>query len=70
MKKYLRPLGLYPTGKGAHALRHIYEGKPHRQELDLRAVQKQLRHSSTQTTRRYPDVTDQDLQEQIKRLRN
>ncbi|MDV2503803.1 MAG: tyrosine-type recombinase/integrase [bacterium] len=70
VKKYLRKLGLYERGKSAHALRHSYAVELYRQERDLRAVQKQLGHSSVQTTQRYADVLAEDIQEQIKGLWN
>ena len=37
-------------------------------EKDLRALQKQLGHSSVQTTQIYADVTVQDIQKQIRGL--
>jgi len=39
-------------------------------EKDLRAVQKQLRHLSIQSTQVYADVSKEDIQEQIKGLWN
>jgi site-specific recombinase XerD len=47
-----------------------YAVELYRQERDVRAVQKQRGHSSIQTTQRYADVTEQDLQDQIKKLWN
>jgi integrase/recombinase XerD len=70
VKKYLRQLGLYQTGKSAHSLRHSYAVELYRQERDLRAVQKQLGHSSISTTQKYADVLPEDIQEQIKGLWN
>ncbi len=67
-KKYLRLCGLYEPGKSCHSLRHSYAVQVYRQERDLRAVQKQLRHTSIQSTMRYADVTDEDLAEQVKGL--
>jgi site-specific recombinase XerD len=70
VKAHLRRLGLYEHGKSAHALRHSYAVQLYRKERDLRAVQKQLRHSSIMTTTKYADVLAEDLQEQIKGLWN
>jgi integrase/recombinase XerD len=67
-KKYLKALGLYESEKSVHALRHSYAVEFYRQEKDLRALQKQLGHSSVQTTQIYADVTIQDIQAQIKGL--
>ena len=66
VKKYLKKLGLYENGKSVHALRHSYAVQLYRKEKDLRAVQKQLGHSSIQTTQIYADVTIEDIQQQIK----
>jgi site-specific recombinase XerD len=68
VKKYLKHLGLYEPGKSVHALRHSYALEFYRQERDLRALQKQLGHSSIQTTTIYADVTEEDIQAQIKGL--
>jgi len=65
IKKYLRQLGLYENGKSVHALRHSYAVQLYKKEKDLRAVQKQLGHSSIQTTQIYADVTKEDIQQQI-----
>ena len=46
VKNHLRQLGLYETGKSAHSLRHSYAVELYRQKRDIRAVQKQLGHSS------------------------
>lgn len=70
VKKYLKALGLYESEKSVHALRHSYAVELYRQEKDLRTVQKQLGHSSVQTTQIYADVTNQDIQDQIKGLWN
>ncbi|MGO9019582.1 MAG: tyrosine-type recombinase/integrase [Syntrophobacteraceae bacterium] len=67
-KKYLKALGLYENEKSVHALRHSYAVEFYRQEKDLRALQKQLGHSSVQTTQIYADVTVQDIQKQIRGL--
>ncbi len=68
VKKYLKALGLYESEKSVHALRHSYAVEFYRQEKDLRALQKQLGHSSVQTTQIYADVTAQDIQKQIRGL--
>jgi len=70
VKKYLKALGLYENGKSAHALRHSYAVELYRKEKDLRAVQKQLGHSSVQSTQIYADVTKEDIQGQIKNFWN
>jgi site-specific recombinase XerD len=67
-KKYLKALGLYENEKSVHALRHSYAVEFYRQERDLRALQKQLGHSSVQTTQIYADVMAEDIQAQIKGL--
>jgi site-specific recombinase XerD len=68
VKKYLKALRLYESEKSVHALRHSYAVEFYRQEKDLRALQKQLGHSSVQTTQIYADVTVQDIQKQIRGL--
>ena len=68
VKKHLKALGLYENEKSVHALRHSYAVEFYRQEKDLRALQKQLGHSSVQTTQIYADVTVQDIQKQIRGL--
>ena len=70
VKKYLRKCGLYESGKSVHALRHSYAVELYSKEKDLRAVQKQLRHVSIQSTLVYADVTDETISEQIKGLWN
>ncbi len=70
VKKYLKLLDLYESGKSVHALRHSYAVELYRREKDLRAVQKQLGHSSIQTTQIYADVTKEDIQGQIKNIWN
>ncbi|EMS78438.1 tyrosine-type recombinase/integrase [Desulfotignum phosphitoxidans] len=66
VKKYLKVLGLYENGKSVHSLRHSYAVQLYKQERDLRAVQKQLGHASSQTTEIYADVTKEDIQEQLR----
>ncbi|MFZ0927043.1 MAG: tyrosine-type recombinase/integrase [Syntrophobacteraceae bacterium] len=68
VKKYLNALGLYESEKSVHALRHSYAVEFYRQGKDLRALQKQLGHSSVQTTQIYADVMVEDIQAQIKGL--
>jgi integrase/recombinase XerD len=68
VKKHLKALGLYENEKSVHALRHSYAVEFYRQERDLRALQKQLGHSSIQTTQIYADVTAEDIQQQIRGL--
>jgi site-specific recombinase XerD len=57
-------------GKSAHALRHSYAVQLYRAQKDIRAVQKQLRHSSIQTTQKYADCLPEDIAEQIHGLWN
>ena len=57
-------------GKSVHSLRHSYAVKLYAVEKDLRAVQKQLRHVSIQSTMVYADVTDEAIGDQIKGLWN
>jgi len=68
VKKYLKNLDLYKSGKSVHSLRHSYAVELYRRERDLRAVQKQLGHASIQTTQIYADVMAEDIQQQIKGL--
>jgi len=70
VKKYLRQLDLYESGKSVHALRHSYAVELYSKEKDLRVVQKQLRHRSIQSTLVYADVTDETIGDQIKGLWN
>ena len=70
VKKYLKALGLYESEKSVHALRHSYAVELYRQDKDLRALQKQLGHASVQTTQIYADVTNDDIQNQIRGLWN
>ncbi|BBO75850.1 hypothetical protein DSCW_32670 [Desulfosarcina widdelii] len=68
VKKYLRRLELYEPGKSVHALRHSYGVELYSRQKDLRAVQKQLRHVSIQSTLIYADVTREELAAQVKGL--
>lgn len=69
-KKWIRKLDLDGNGISAHALRHSYAVELYRQNKDIRAVQKQLGHSSIQTTQIYADVLAEDIQNQVKGLWN
>jgi site-specific recombinase XerD len=66
VKKYLKMLDLYEDGKSVHALRHSYAVQLYRRERDLRAVQKQLGHSSIKTSQIYADVLEEDLGRQVR----
>ena len=70
VKKWLRKINLYKTGKSAHALRHSYAVALYRKERDIRAVQKQLGHANIQTTQIYADTLPEDIQDQLKGLWN
>ncbi len=70
VKKYLRQLNLYERGKAVHALRHSYAVELYSKEKDIRVVQKQLRHTSIQSTLVYADVTDETIGDQIRGLWN
>ena len=68
VKKYLKALGLYESGKSVHALRHSYAVQLYAQEKDLRTVQKQLRHRSIKNTQIYADVSNEAIKAQVRRL--
>lgn len=68
VKKYLKKLGLYEKGKSVHALRHSYAVEFYRKEKDLRALQKQLGHSTSQVTEIYASILTEDIQRQLKNL--
>jgi integrase/recombinase XerD len=70
VKKYLKELNLYQKGKSVHSLRHSYAVELYSKEKDIRAVQKQLRHVSLQSTLVYADVTDEMISNQVKGLWN
>jgi len=70
VKKYLKRLDLYEKGKAVHALRHSYAVELYSNDKDLRAVQKQLRHVSIQSTLVYADVTDEAIGSQVRGLWN
>jgi integrase/recombinase XerD len=70
VKKYLKELSLYQRGKSVHSLRHSYAVELYSREKDIRAVQKQLRHVSIQSTLIYADVTDEVIGSQINGLWN
>ncbi|RZB34868.1 MAG: integrase/recombinase XerD [Desulfobacteraceae bacterium Eth-SRB1] len=68
VKKYLKQINIYESGKSVHALRHSYAMELYKREKDLRAVQKQLRHVSIQSTLVYADTTNEELASQVKGL--
>jgi integrase/recombinase XerD len=68
VKRYLKAVGLYKSERSVHALRHSYALEFYRQQKDLRALQKQLGHSSIRTTQIYADVSAEDMQQQIRGL--
>jgi site-specific recombinase XerD len=70
VKKYLKKLNLYETGKSVHSLRHSYAVQLYSQEKDLLAVKKQLRHTNIQSTLVYADICQEELQRQVKGLWN
>lgn len=70
VKRYLKILGIYSPGKSVHALRHSFAMELYSREKDLRAVQKQLRHVSIQSTLVYADVSKDELASQVKGLWN
>jgi len=70
VKGYLKQLGVYEPGKSVHSLRHSYAVALYQRERDLRAVQKQLRHVSIQSTLVYADVSKTDLERQVKGMWN
>lgn len=65
IKKYLKLLGLYESGKSVHALRHSYAVELYRKCNNIRIVQKQLGHASILTTQIYVDITREQIQEQV-----
>jgi len=70
VKRYLKILNLYESGKSVHSLRHSYAVALYQKEKDLRAVQKQLRHVSIQSTLVYADVSKEEIADQIKHMWN
>jgi integrase/recombinase XerD len=70
VKRYLKDIGIYESGKSVHALRHSYAMQLYAKEKDIRACQKQLRHVSIQSTMIYADVSKDEIQEQVKGLWN
>jgi len=68
VKKYLKQLGFYESGKSVHALRHSYAVAFYAREKDLKALQRQLRHSNPQSTSIYANVSDEDIAGQVKGL--
>jgi len=54
---------------GPHAMRHTFSIMLYKASgWNLRAVQKELRHSSIKTTQVYADVMDEDLQEAVNKV--
>lgn len=68
VRKALRDVGLYESGKNVHALRHSYAVALYRRERDLRAVQLQLGHASVKTTEIYAAVLPDDVRRQVEGL--
>lgn len=68
VKKYLKELGLYESGKSVHALRHSYAFSFYRKNKDIKSLQILLGHSSIQTTEIYTHVSEDELLEQTKNL--
>jgi integrase len=68
-KKYLKKARL-SDGYSAHSLRHTYGTLYYKTTKDLRATQKQLRHTSIQNTQIYADVTKEELKNQADELSN
>ena len=68
VKKWMQEAGL-PSHFSVHSLRHTYATKLLRVSgNNLRLVQKQLGHSSVQTTQVYADVTDTDVENAVEKL--
>ena len=65
VKKWLKKLNLYQSGKSVHALRHSYAVELYRSTKDLRLVQKLLGHVSIQTTTIYADVLLDDMRKAV-----
>jgi integrase/recombinase XerD len=70
VKKYLKKLNLYTTGKSVHSLRHSYAVQLYSQSKDLLAVKKQLRHTNLQSTLVYADICKEEIERQVKGLWN
>ena len=68
VRRVLESCGLYERGRCVHSLRHSYAVALYRKERDLRCVQKQLGHSSIQSTQIYADVLDEDIRSQLEGL--
>ena len=68
VKKWMKKAGL-PERYSIHSLRHTYATRLYRSSNNnLRLVQKQLGHSSVQTTMVYADVTDTDVEAAVEKL--
>lgn len=53
---------------GTHRLRKTWGYHTRRQGVDLALVMHKLNHSSIATTKRYPNITDEELQEVVQQL--
>jgi len=68
VKKWMEEAGL-PDHFSVHSLRHTYATRLYKaSNHNLRLVQKQLGHSSIQTTQVYADVSDTDVESAVERL--
>lgn len=68
VKKWMKEAGL-PSHFSVHSLRHTYATRLYKaSNHNLRLVQKQLGHSSVQTTQVYADVTDTDVEAAVEQL--
>jgi len=66
-KYWIRLAGL-PEQYSVHSARHTYGTMLYRQTKDLRMVQKQLGHSSSQITEVYADVLKEDVEKAVNAL--
>lgn len=66
-KHWVRLAGL-KGGYSIHSARHTYGTMLYRQTKDLRMVQKQLGHSSSQVTEVYADVIKEDVEKAVNAL--
>ena len=67
-KKKAKKAGL-PSRYSIHSLRHTYATRLYKaSNYNLRLVQKQLGHTSIQTTTIYSDVIDQDISDALEKL--
>jgi len=68
VKKYLKKLGIYESGKSVHSLRHSYAVQYYRNTKDLIGLKQQLGHANLQTTNIYAQAVKEDIQDNIKGL--